>query len=34
MSVVIEVENRIATVRLDRPKALNAIDAPMRRAVR
>lgn len=33
MSVEIEVENHIAIVRLNRPQALNAIDAAMRLAV-
>ncbi|HEY9240075.1 MAG TPA: enoyl-CoA hydratase/isomerase family protein, partial [Burkholderiaceae bacterium] len=32
-SVEIRVEDRIATVLLNRPHALNAIDAPMRRSV-
>ena len=33
MSVEISVENRIATVLLNRPDALNAINAPMRKSV-
>lgn len=33
MSVEISVENRIAIVLLNRPQALNAIDAPMRKSV-
>jgi len=34
MSLSIRVQDRIARVTLDRPEAMNAIDAPMRRAIR